>query len=117
MPLAKKAQLIKALILSPELIAKGQYSDKMEELMDFFGLSSDDMEEDCELCWKVSDLVRSLQQAVKLESFVAKAAPTEKAAEPNTLKPTVWPNDMASAKFDPVAKAYAREDTVWGRDR
>lgn len=115
--LKEKAEIIAKMIVSPDVIQKGQYSDKMDELKSFFGISDDDLKEEYELRWKVGDLVCALQQAVKLEQFVGKAAPradTKKAAEPPApASPVVWPQDMAKAKFDPKAKTFAKEPSPW----
>lgn len=127
----KAAVLIHKLLVNPELIQKGQYSDKLEDLMDFFGLKKEDLKEEYDLRWKVGDLVCALQQAAKLEQFVSKAAKeaeekapgapekaVEKAAAPSggVLPEMVWPSDMAKAKFDPVAKGYKREELPFGAD-
>jgi hypothetical protein len=117
---AMKAELIKRLIGEPAIITKGEYKDKLDDLQGFFGLSDKDMEDSYEISWKVGDLVRALQQAVKLENFVAKSTEkgddgTEKSVK-SLLGDGVWPADMAGAEFDPVAKAYTRKPSAWGSD-
>lgn len=120
--LKQKAEIIAKMILAPEVIQKGAYSDKLDDLKSFFGISDDDLKEEYDLRWKVGDLVSALQQAVKLEQFVSKAAPaekteTEKAAaekistEKAAAEPFIWPRDMAGAKFDQEKKRFLKDES------
>lgn len=115
---AQKAQLIHKLLTDPQqAIAKGVYSDKLEEMMKMFGLTEDDLDDEYDLRWKVGDLLTQLYRASQLENLVSKSAPG-KAASPEApvAKSAAWPLDMASAKYDPVAKSYQKPELTWGRD-
>lgn len=121
MTVAQKAALIHKVLTNPEKIQKGAFSDKLDDIVDMFGFTKEDMQQECELRWKISDLVYQLQSAAKLERLVEKSAekPTEKPAEKpaETLSEEVWPLDMARAQIDPVTKQYKREEPTWGRDK
>lgn len=114
-----KAELIQKLLLDRAAIAKGKVSDKYEEIVKLFGFTEDDLKSECELRWKISDLIGQLQTAARLESLVEKSETPVKDA-PTETTPTgspVWPDDMAQAKFDPVAKSYTKPELPWGYDQ
>lgn len=123
----KAAMLIQKVLVNPELnkelVAKGSYSDKLDDVKDFFGLKDDDLKEEYDLRWKVGDLLSALQQAAKLERFVKEAAEKAEAEAPVTksdsshLAPCVWPNDMAAAEYDTKAKTYKRAALPFGTDK
>lgn len=140
MSVAQKAALIQKVLTNPDKIQKGVFSDKLDDIVDLFGFTKEDMDQECELRWKISDLVYQLQSAAKLERLVEKASGAEKPvvkADEKTIEKTAvtepakttetpdasklaptdgWPADMAGAVFDPVAKQYKREELPWGRD-
>lgn len=115
----QKAQTIQKFLLDqPALkleVKKSALTDKLDQIKKMFGLTDADLKDSYDLSWKVGDLIRLLQNAVKLEELVgddvtkAEPAKTEKPAEPAAL----WPRDMAGAKFDPVKKAYDPEPNPW----
>jgi hypothetical protein len=112
--LLTKAQLIQKLLNDKAALAvaitKSKLTDKLDEIYKVFGISSDELETEYDLRWKVGDLITQLQSAVKLERLVdgvKKAEETKPVAEPT------WPRDMTRAEFDPVAKAYKPETSPW----
>jgi hypothetical protein len=132
-----KAQLIQKLLLDKVELKKSALTDKLEQIKSMFALNDADLNDSYDLRWKIGDLIGVLQNAIKLETMIngvpapaattttATGAPqapafgggvgagggmTKAAAEP------LWPRDMASAKFDPVKKAYEPEPTAWGND-
>lgn len=125
MSVAQKAALIQKVLTNPDKIQKGAFSDKLDDIVEMFGFSKDDMNQECELRWKISDLVYQLQAAAKLERLVEKAGTAEKTVTEPAKTPEaqpgvggdVWPLDMAGADFDAVAKSYKKPELAWGRDR
>jgi hypothetical protein len=124
---SQKAEIIKHFLMNREDIAKGQFSDKLDQVKSMFGLSDEELRDDCDVRWKVSDLLYQLTQAAKLERMVEGGKGTgtveaEKSAAPKgepETKPKVaevWPIDMAKAEFDPKAGGYKEEELFWGKD-
>lgn len=109
-----KMQLIQKLLNDREALRKGKVSDKLDDIIRIFGLTDDDLQSECELSWKVGDLVRQLQSAARIENLVEKSGSKDDDATPPVA--AVWPADMADAKYDPVEKGYEKTELPWGHD-
>lgn len=106
--LAKAEAIQKTLLAGPSEIRKSKYSDKLDEIKDMFGITEDDLKGDeYQLRWKLGDLLKILQDAVKLERLTG-SVETEKAAGPQ-----LWPSDMASATFDEKAGVFKNDPGKW----
>lgn len=110
---AQKAAVIQKMLLEPVELKKSALTDKLGDIKKMFGLSDEDLKNEYDLSWKVGDLIRLLQNAVKLEQLVDGKTDTEKASSKTDEPPAVWPRDMAVAKFDAVKKAYEPEKSPW----
>jgi hypothetical protein len=114
----QKVQAIAMLIVNKEELRKSTLTDKMDSIKSMFGLSEEDLKDSYDVRWKIGDLIGVLQDAIKLENFVGggSAKKNEPTAPVEPTTELVWPHDMASAQFDPVAKAYKKEPLAWGND-
>lgn len=118
---ALKAQMLQKMIEDPSQLRalnKGEFVDKLDDIMAMFGLTEADLLDEYDMRWKVGSLVTALYNAAKLETLVGKAdkpAGDAPAAPQPAVEPR-WPSDMASAKFDPVKKAYELPPSPWGPD-
>lgn len=115
-----KAQLLKKLLSDKVELTKSKLTDKMDQIQSMFSLTDKDMEESYDISWKIGDLIRLLQNSIKLENMVGAGSTTKSGEEPvaksATPQPAVWPADMASAKFDPIKKQYEEPALAWGSD-
>lgn len=104
---AQKADLIAKLLQDPkklgEFIEKSALTDKLDDIKEMFAISDDDLKSDYEVSWKVGDLIRALQTAIKVERLVQKAAGdagTEQTDPQTEKQPEIDPEKKDDEKKD-----------------